>query len=33
MALAPGAPLGEPPNRGGFRFTGVAEHRRQYVGA
>lgn len=33
MALAPGAPLGEPPNAGGFRFTGVEEHRRQYVGA
>lgn len=33
MALAPGAPLGEPPIAGGFRFTGVEEHRRQYVGA
>lgn len=33
MALAPGAPLGEPPLPGGFRFTGVADHQRQYVGA
>jgi hydroxymethylglutaryl-CoA synthase len=33
MALAPGAPLGEPPIPGGFRFTGVEAHRRQYVGA
>jgi hydroxymethylglutaryl-CoA synthase len=31
MALAPGAPLGEPPVPGEFRFTGVEEHRRQYV--
>ena len=33
MALAPGAPLGEPPVPGGFRFTGVEDHRRRYVGA
>ena len=33
MALGPGAPLGEPPLPGGFRFTGVEDHRRRYVGA
>jgi hydroxymethylglutaryl-CoA synthase len=31
MALSPTAPLGEPPGTGGFRFAGVADHRRQYV--
>jgi hydroxymethylglutaryl-CoA synthase len=31
MELAPGAPLGEPAAAGSFRFTGVTEHRRQYV--
>lgn len=33
MALAPGAPLGEPPLPGGFRFVGVEGHQRRYVGA
>jgi hydroxymethylglutaryl-CoA synthase len=34
MALAPVAPPYEPPPAGGFRFAGVADHRRQYaVGA
>jgi hydroxymethylglutaryl-CoA synthase len=32
MALAPTAPPDELPPPGGFRFTGVAEHRRQYAG-
>lgn len=27
------APLGEPPSTGTFRFTGVADHRRQYTSA
>jgi len=31
MALPPAAPAAEPPPPGAFRFTGVAEHRRQYV--
>lgn len=33
MALPPSAPAHEPPPPGAFRFTGVAEHRRQYVAA
>ena len=33
MTLAAGAPLGEPPIPGGFRFTGIDAHRRQYIGA
>jgi hydroxymethylglutaryl-CoA synthase len=33
MALAPGAPLGEPPVPGGFRFVGVEANQRRYVGA
>lgn len=33
MALAPAAPPDEAPPPGGFRFTGVAEHRRQYAAA
>lgn len=33
MALGPGAPLGEPPVPGGFRFTGVEDDRRRYAGA
>ena len=32
MALAPSTPPDEPPPAGGFRFTGVVEHRRQYAG-
>jgi hydroxymethylglutaryl-CoA synthase len=32
MALAPATPPDEAPPPGGFRFTGVAEHRRQYAG-
>lgn len=32
MALAPTTPPDEAPPSGGFRFTGVAEHRRQYAG-
>ena len=32
MALAPSAPPDAAPPPGGFRFTGVAEHRRQYAG-
>jgi hydroxymethylglutaryl-CoA synthase len=33
MALAPSTPLNEPPPPGGFRFTGVDAHRRQYIGS
>jgi hydroxymethylglutaryl-CoA synthase len=33
MARSPAAPLGEPPLPGGFRFTGIDAHRRQYTGA
>jgi hydroxymethylglutaryl-CoA synthase len=33
MERAPGAPLGEPPVAGGFGFTGVTNHRREYIRA